>query len=72
MLNPFMIAGLIMVGVGLLQVASDDDEGPKLLAGPAGKTGKTGAAGAAGKAGKEGKEGKQGKDATVIEPASDG
>jgi len=43
MLNPFIIAGLILTGVGLLQEASDADGNPiKLIPGPEGKPGKDG------------------------------
>jgi len=43
MLNPFIIAGLILTGVGLLQEASDADGNPvKLIPGPKGEPGKDG------------------------------
>ncbi len=66
MLNPFIIAGLILSGVGLLQEISEvDNPKPKIGAagkpGEPGKAGKPGAPGVAGKPGEPGKPGEQGK-----------
>jgi len=42
-MNPFILAGLVLTGVGLLQEAKDADGKPmQLLAGPEGPQGKPG------------------------------
>ncbi len=71
MLNPFVIAGLILTGVGLLQEAADDPKKVvKAIKGPAGEAGKEGKKGDPGETGKQGKTGKEG--ASVVKKPSDG
>jgi len=42
-MNPFILAGLVLTGVGLLQEAKDADKTqPKVITGPPGKDGKDG------------------------------
>ncbi len=60
MLNPFIIAGLLFTGIGLLQEVSEEKVTPKLLKGPKGEPGKPGDDGKKGTKGDEGKTGKTG------------
>lgn len=68
-MNPFLLAGLLFAGIGLLQLAKEEDI--PLLPGPKGDAGKAGKTGATGKTGAQGAAGEAGK-APIEKPPNDG
>ena len=71
MLNPFIIAGLILSAVGLLQEVSGEEKKSVVKTGAKGAPGDAGKPGETGKTGKPGDTGKPGQDGKIVKP-SDG